>query len=586
MTDRNRMVHIRCEKDDPDLDDSRWPRRARARTPDPSDMSQAPRIESERPQSAKGRPRFAMVYVDVPISCEGPAFHYEIPVSLLDDIRIGSRVRVPFGKRKVDGWVAGFVDVPEVESVKPVLSVLDRESSLDEGAFDLARRVAERYQCPLSEVIKAMVPAYTRNPPTGRHPKSVTVTGLGSSCTPATPQGTDAQAGSGGDILSPGSRVFLTPDQGRAVERIRRVQRERRHAVFVLFGVTGSGKTEVYLKAMEEALSEGRQALMLVPEIALTPQTVDRLRSRFGAEVAVLHSGISRREGYETYKRVRSRDARVVLGARSAVFAPCPDPGVIVLDEEHEFTYKQSEEPRYHAREVAIMKSNRVGGVTILGSATPSIETFYKAKKGEYELVTLPSRIKGLGLPNVHIVDMRKVFGSGSKGVISPVLRTKIEETLSRGAKVILFVNRRGYSPFVLCRECGYVERCPNCKVSLTFHLKERAMICHYCGYRKRPPEKCPACGGGGIKLFGVGTERVEEAVKVAFKDANVARLDSDTTTKRGAHRVILDGFRKGPVNVLVGTQMVAKGLDISEVSLVGVISADTTLYLPDFRAA
>lgn len=561
MADHNSAVPARSERDDSELGD----------TPRPQSVECRP------------RPRFAVVYVDVPISCEGPAFHYEIPAALEDTVKVGSRVKVPFGGRTVSGWVAGFVSVPEVDSVKPILSLLDAEPSLDEGAFDLARLVGERYQCPMSEIVKAMVPAYARNSPTKRRRRGAAATGSPES--PADVQKHEMEPG-GGRVVAVDSQIILTPEQARAVEAVKRIQRGRQHAVFVLFGVTGSGKTEVYLRAIEEALLERRQAIMLVPEIALTPQTVDRLRSRFGSNVAVLHSGVSRRDGYETYKRVRSGGAQVVLGARSAVFAPCPDPGVIVLDEEHEFTYKQSEEPRYHAREVAIMRSSLVGGITLLGSATPSIETFFRAKKGQYELVTLPSRIKGLDLPSVRVVDMRKVFSTGAKGIISPVLGAKMKETLSRGGKIILFVNRRGYSPFVLCRECGHAERCPNCEVSLTFHLKEKAMICHYCGYRKPPPTKCPVCGGRDITLFGVGTERVEQAAKVAFRDARVARLDSDTTAKRGAHRTILDAFRSGPVNVLVGTQMVAKGLDISEVALVGVISADTTLHLPDFRAA
>jgi primosomal protein N' (replication factor Y) len=518
--------------------------------------------------------RFASVYVDVPISPEGPAFHYAVPPELTERIQIGSFVKVPFGSRVVDGWVAGFISEPEVPVVKPITRLVGTEPVIDAVRLRLARLVSNRFQSPLSETIRAMIPAYVKVSSPGRRKKT------------AVGQKTRKNVSDISPDNKRGFELCLTPDQEKAIRALERAQTERHYRGFVLFGVTGSGKTEVYLRAISRSLSLGRQAIMLVPEIALTPQAIRQLKSHFGSDVAVLHSGVSRREGYEAWRRVCLGEAKVVLGARSAVFAPCLDPGVIILDEEHEFTYKECEDPRYHAREVAEMRAKLAGGVVVFGSATPSVETFYNALHGKYEMLYMPSRVDGLHTPSVSVVDMRRVFSGGSRKVLSPALQTKMKDAISRGEKIILFVNRRGYSPFVLCRECGYTERCPNCDVSLTFHLKQKVMICHYCGYKKRPPQQCPSCGGTDIKLFGLGTQRVEETVKNMFEDAEVVRLDSDTTTKKGSHKAILDAFRNGPANVLVGTQMVAKGLDIPEVTLVGVISADTTLHLPDFRAS
>lgn len=354
----------------------------------------------------------------------------------------------------------------------------------------------------------------------------------------------------------------------------------------LLYGVTGSGKTEVYLRSIQRVIDEGRSCIALVPEISLTIHLMDAYRSCFGDRMAILHSRLSVGERHDEWRRIESGEARVVLGARSAVFAPVPNLGLIVVDEEHESSYKQDHAPRYSARQAAEERARFEDAHVILGSATPSIETFSRASSGDIKMAVLDKRIDDRPMPTVTTVDLRAEFAEGRRNIFSEQLEDAISARLSRHEQVILFVNRRGHSSFLLCRSCGYTPKCDNCAVSLTYHAAQRILKCHHCDEQHPAPTLCPVCGGMHIKQFGIGTERVEEEVQKVFPEANVIRMDADTTRRKDAHSRLLDTFREGKADVLVGTQMVAKGLDFPNVTLVGVISADTSLHLPDFRAA
>lgn len=380
--------------------------------------------------------------------------------------------------------------------------------------------------------------------------------------------------------------VALNPDQAAALARILEALDRPEPAGFLLEGVTGSGKTEIYLRVIEEVLKKGKNAFYLVPEIALTPQTVARVRARFGAVVAVFHSGLGQGERFEEWWRVKRGEVRVVVGARSALFAPLANPGLIILDEEHEYTYKQEETPRYHAREVAREICRRVNGLLLLGSATPSLESYRAAETGELIRLTLPRRVLGRPLPEIILVDLREEFKARRFSILSPVLREAIAGCLARGEQVILLLNRRGYATFLICRECGHVLRCSACDVTLTYHRRPNLLLCHYCGYREKPPEICPICRSHHIRYVGRGTQRLEEELNQVYPGARVVRMDLDTTGKKGSHEKIYEDLRKGKIDILVGTQMVAKGLDLPNVTLVGIVNADVALNLPDFRAA
>jgi primosomal protein N' (replication factor Y) len=374
-------------------------------------------------------------------------------------------------------------------------------------------------------------------------------------------------------------------DQACALEPILAAVAAPRFTPFLLHGVTGSGKTEVYLRAARRALDAGRTALILVPEIALTPSLVRAAGLRFGPAVSVLHSNLSAGERHDQWWRTRDGEARVVVGARSAVFAPLPDLGLVVVDEEHEAAYKQEESPRYHGRDVAVMRARLEGVPVILGSATPSLESHANVVRGKYERLELPSRIGPRGLPQVDVVDRREVLKKGGDAVLSPPLREALELRLERREQALLLLNRRGYATSLLCRECGVQASCPHCSVSLTLHRGGRQALCHYCGHQTAPPQACPTCRGVYLRLTGFGTEKVVEAVQAALPKARVERLDRDLAARRGAVERVLTAFETGAIDVLVGTQMVAKGHDFPRVTLVGVIDADVGLGLPDFRA-
>jgi primosomal protein N' (replication factor Y) len=383
-----------------------------------------------------------------------------------------------------------------------------------------------------------------------------------------------------------GPPSLLTEDQKKALEKIYAALHSRTFQPFLLHGITGSGKTEVYLRAIEETVSQGRQALLLVPEISLTGQLLAYFRSRIQYPMAVLHSGLSAGERYDEWRRVRKGLVQLVIGARSAVFAPLDSPGIIIVDEEHDPSYKQEDKVRYHARDLALVRGKMENAVVILGSATPSLESYHNALEGKFQLLSLPARIDQRPLPEIQILDMRQEQGEGKeKPVFSRPLRESLQESLARGEQALLFLNRRGFSTFALCRDCGFVFKCPNCSVSLTYHLPDKTFRCHYCDHALSAPDRCPECASPGVLLFGIGTQRLEEEIKKMLPQVPLSRMDHDTTTRKGSHQKILGQVRRGDVNLLIGTQMITKGHDFPRVTLVGVLAADLSLNVPDFRA-
>ncbi len=393
-----------------------------------------------------------------------------------------------------------------------------------------------------------------------------------------------------GRDFKPSSPLPLTPEQQKVFTRIARTVDEQQHEVFLLHGVTGSRKTEIYLQCIQRAVDQGRQAVVLVPEIALTPQMVERFKGRFGSGVAVMHSRLSVGERYDEWRKIREGKAMVAVGARSAVFAPFANLGLIIMDEEHESSYKQEENPKYHARDVAVRRAEQGGAAVILGSATPSLESYHAARSQSDihfspVLLEMPTRALGNALPKVHVVDMRDELKEGNRSMFSRRLHAALERRLEKGEQTVLLLNRRGFSTFVMCRSCGYVATCPECDISLTYHSRSDNLRCHYCGHAESSPKLCPECGSEHIRFFGTGTQRVEEELGKLFPGIRVIRMDVDTTTEKGSHEKLLNQFRDKKADVLLGTQMVAKGLDFPDVTLVGVITADSALNLPDFRA-
>lgn len=378
----------------------------------------------------------------------------------------------------------------------------------------------------------------------------------------------------------------LTIEQAQAIAPIITTIEEEQQKVFLLYGVTGSGKTEIYLQSIQRVLEKGKEAIVLVPEISLTPQMVNRFKSRFGNQVAVLHSGLSVGEKYDEWRKIQRKEVKVVVGARSAIFAPFENLGIIIIDEEHETSYKQEDNLRYHARDVAIERSHSHQCPVVLGSATPSLESFARAKKGVYEQLTLPKRMNNQPLPPVHIIDMREELRDGNRTMFSRQLIKGMKQRLEKKEQIVLFLNKRGFSSFVMCRDCGYVVNCPHCDISLTYHRYNEQMKCHYCGYESVVPTTCPECQSDHIRFFGTGTQKVEEELGKLLPEARVIRMDVDTTSRKGAHERLLTDFHKGKADILLGTQMIAKGLDFPNITLVGVLSADTMLYLPDFRSS
>ncbi|MDG5788247.1 primosomal protein N' [Evansella sp. AB-P1] len=389
-----------------------------------------------------------------------------------------------------------------------------------------------------------------------------------------------------GRVFKKTAPLPLTEEQSKAITPILDTLNKKQHQTFLLRGVTGSGKTEIYLQAIDKALSEGKEAIMLVPEISLTPQMVYRFKERFGSNVAVLHSALSTGEKYDEWRRIRDKKVKVAVGARSAIFAPFENIGMIIIDEEHETSYKQEESPRYHARDVAIERGRYYKCPVILGSATPSLESYARAQKNVYVLLTMEKRVNNVQLPSVSIIDMREELRNGNRSMFSEVLVESIQQRMERNEQIVLFLNRRGYSTFILCRDCGYIAECPHCDISLTYHRSSQSLQCHYCGHSETIPTRCPNCEGDSIRFFGSGTQKVEEELYKVFPQCRVIRMDVDTTRRKGSHEKLLEKFGNGEGDVLLGTQMIAKGLDFPNITLVGILAADSMLHIPDFRSA
>ena len=485
-----------------------------------------------------------------------------------DAVGVGSKVYVPFalGNRRKEGYVVSVSDSVD-EAILPKLKYVesaDDEISLTEEMVRTALWMKNRYLCRYIDAVKCFTPA-----------------------------GSKAKKGKRKDPFEDRQGETqtvkeLTTQQSRVLSDIKRAVDKEEHDRFLLHGVTGSGKTEVYIRATEHAINRGRRVIVLVPEISLTTQIIDRFIGRFGCEeIAVLHSRLTLGQRYDQWKKIRSGRVSIVIGARSAVFAPLEDIGLIVVDEEHESTYKSDHTPKYDTVEVAIKRlqdtANR--GVLLLGSATPSVVTYSRGKEGIYKILTLTERYNKVAMPRVSITDMRAELKAGNTSIISRELYGSMKEQLEGGRQVMLFLNRRGYSTFVSCRECGYVAKCPTCGLSLTYHKNGDSAVCHYCGYRQEALRKCPECGSKYIRYFGSGTEKVEETVAEMFPEYAAERLDLDSVKRKGELDRKLRAFKNGKVRILIGTQLIAKGLDFKNVGLVGIISADVSLNIPDFRS-
>ena len=499
--------------------------------------------------------RIAEVAFNIPLE---RTFHYLIPAGLDEAVRPGVRVAAPFGPRERVGFVLQRVPKSPFSPLKPIRRVIDPVPVIADERWALAEWLASYYYCSLGEALSVMVPSGLRLKPEEA---------------PASPPPDPA--------VSP---LTLTPHQQRGLEVILKAMAEPASQQVLLYGVTGSGKTELYLQAIAQALREGRSAVCLIPEIALTPQTIDRFLARFPGQVAVWHSRLTARQRRETWGRLASGSCRIVVGARSAVFAPVQRLGLVILDEEHEPTYKQDDTPRYHARDVACARARLTRATVILGSATPSIESFYHAEKGRLRLVRLPERIMGRQLPAVEIIDMRGQFARRG-GPLSDRMQRALQQAVERDEQAMLLLNRRGFARTSQCKTCGAVERCGRCAVPLVYHAGRQALVCHYCNFHRPPAELCPECKQGYLRFRGTGTERVESELHRLFPVASIARMDRDTTTGRESHRELYDALKARQVRLLVGTQMIAKGFDFPQVTVVGIVSADTALNLPDFRA-
>lgn len=555
------------------------------------------------------------------------AFHYSIPPHLKDKVKAGVRVRAPFRNQWKVGFVVGLSDTTDAAYTRPLSLVLDEEPLIDETFITLARWIADRYLCSWGTALNAMIPpgARTRNPRRTlkfvelartprdselRSDKQVRIVEhltrvKGSIAVKELCAKTGTTSANVKQLVEKGilrvrnvaaeptmfddsiheapKTITLTPEQEAALEAINHCPPT---GTVVIHGVTGSGKTEVYLRAIQHQVDRGRSAIVLVPEIALTPQTVARFKSRF-KRTAVLHSMMTAADRANEWRRAKEGLVDVVVGPRSAVFAPLKNLGLIVIDEEQENTYKQENDPRYHAREVALERARLEKAVVVVGSATPSLESYHHAKTGAYRLVTLPRRVEGRPMPVVEIVDMQQETADLKyTPIISRTLGRALEEAIAKKEQVILFLNRRGFASYLRCKQCGHIERCPRCDVTVTYHRESNRCVCHYCLTFMPALETCPGCHTGGLKFHGVGTERVEEEIRKRYPQLSVTRMDSDAMKSRQDYEDSIGGLWSGMIDVVVGTQMIAKGHDMPNVTLVGVISADTAFNLPDFRSS
>ena len=579
---------------------------------------------------------FARIIVEVARNRE---FDYRIPEHLRATVHIGSQVVVPFGKSEACGYVVARPAASTHGQLKEIRDVVGHKAIVSENMLKLARWMADYYLAPVEIAVRTVLPSAVRKKGAAfqerlqvvlaekshdaaavlelhrRAPKQAAALDLllgggpaflnhlahAAQTTPAAIHGLEAKGfvqvvkekvardPLSNQLILHTEAPPLMPQQEDALTLIRQSIETLTPPVVLLFGVTGSGKTEVYLQAIKHTLARGQDAIVLVPEIALTPQTIERFRGRFGDDVAVLHSRLSQGERHDEWHRIHDGLARIVIGPRSAVFAPLHKLGLIVVDEEHEPSYKQEEAPRYNARDVAVVRGKLDRCAVVLGSATPALESFANVRRGKYALAEMPARVDHRQMPVMRVMDMRiEAEREGHINVFSRDLIEAIRVRIERAEQTMLFLNRRGYASQLICPKCGFVAQCRSCSVAMTYHKSTDQLLCHICGAHQRVPERCPApgCGDPAFKYAGLGTQRVEVILNKLFPNARITRMDSDTTTQKGSHRRILGDFRAGKIDVLVGTQMIAKGLDFPNVTLVGVVFADMSLHKPDFRAA
>lgn len=580
--------------------------------------------------------KYAVIVVSIGHERLNHIFHYKIPQEMKGVIEIGMRVTVPFGKgnRNIEGYVVDFSDTTDVEEekIKYVSSIAEKYSVLSKKRLILAKWMENKYYTTFSNCVMCIAPKYVKekqfsciylnneNENIGEEvrkilskntkqkrivevllkgdiiPVSHIKTLLNVDTAPIRTlekkgviKYTYYQEYRGNfnvDKVAVSNKLILNSEQENAVNTVLSAIDNNDLKPILIHGVTGSGKTEVYLRCIEKVLSDGKEAIVLVPEISLTQQTVERFVSRFGNKVAVTHSKLSDGERYDQWTRARRGEISVMIGPRSAVFTPFENLGIIVIDEEHETTYKADQQsPKFDTREVAIKLGELYNCQVVLGSATPSITSYYKAKIGEYKLVELKKRVNNT-YPDIKIIDMRIELENNNRSIFSNALKSAIENNLESNQQTILFLNRRGFANFVSCRKCGYVMTCDNCNVNYTYHKDFNNLLCHYCGSSVPKPVVCPQCGSEHIREFGIGTERIEEEVKKLYPDAKTLRMDLDTTRNKNAHNVIIDKFRNGEADILIGTQMIAKGLDFPNVTVVGIIAADMSLNINDYHSS
>ena len=572
----------------------------------------------------------ANVLTEIGVEALNKTFSYKIPEVLKDKIKVGSRVLIPFGPQKIEGFVLSIENLNEENlnyKLKNIIDVVDDFPVLNEELLELGKYISKTtystlinaYQVMLPTALKAKeknkvsiktksyiilnkskdeVKIYIENNKRGKKQNELLL------CLLETPKieksifdysVVKALIDKGyikiieeevyrldNKISEEKKDIVLTEKQKEITNTI--INSINHNDIFLLYGVTGSGKTEVYIEVIKNVLKKGKQAIMLVPEISLTPQMVSRFTNVFGDDIAVLHSGLSNGEKYDEYRKIINGEVNIVIGARSAIFAPLKNIGVIIIDEEHTSSYKQDNHPRYNAIDIAKVRSKTHNCPLILGSATPSLESYARAKKGVYKLLELKTRVGKSKLPTVNIIDMKDEIKKGYS-TFSRELLKQIEKRLQNKEQIILLLNRRGYSTFITCKDCGFTHKCPNCDISLTYHKTSNTMRCHYCGYADKKLDTCPECGSHELKDLGTGTQKIEEELNKIFPDAKIVRMDVDTTSRKGSHEKIINDFKHEKYDILLGTQMIAKGLDFPKVTLVGVINADTSLNIPDFRS-
>lgn len=564
---------------------------------------------------------YVNVLIETRVKSNDMTFTYYAPLKLGSDL-IGKRVLVPFGKRIVEAFVLEYTDFDNTYEVKDIISVVDDETILNEELISLGKFMSNKYLCPLINCYQAMLPkALKANAKNNYGVKNLTYVRLNDFS-----NNYDIKIKSQLEIINllkenkevlksliksksslkklieksivtqfnkeiyrkvnvciNSNDIMLTKEQASVSSRIK--QAFDTNKTILLYGVTGSGKTEVYIDVVKEVVRNEKSAIILVPEISLTPQITSRFKGVFNDEIAILHSALSDGERYDEYRRINRGEVKVVIGARSAIFAPLKNIGIIIIDEEHAESYKQENNPRYNTLDIAFERSKTHKCPVVLGSATPTIESFARAKKGYYEYLELSNRVNERPLPNVTIVDMKYEIRKGNS-IFSSILKEKINDHLNKKEQVMLLLNRRGYANYLSCKSCGFVFKCPNCDITLTYHKSSGMMRCHYCGYATSKTDTCPSCKEKSINNMGTGTEKLEEKINDEFPLARVIRMDADTTSKKGSHHRLINDFNDGKYDILVGTQMIAKGLNFPNVTLVGVINGDSSLNIPNFRSA